>query len=152
MLVDSVEIKISEKEALKSLVEKIPLLSKVIQFNKKINGINLRYIEYKILKYKVDKIENGFLKSDYRIIILNTYTGHTKLVDEVPATVKRYIASSCVEKSKIDDYFFKNNIRNEIERRYRKYESENIVLSDVFSIYKPYWSCSYNGKNIFLEA
>ena len=111
MLVDSVEIKISEKEALKSLVEKIPLLSKVIQFNKKINDINLRYIEYKILKYKVDKIENGFLKSDYRIIILNTYTGHTKLVDEVPATVKRYIASSCVEKSKIDDYFFKNNIR-----------------------------------------
>ena len=96
MLVDSVEIKISEKEALKSLVEKIPLLSKVIQFNKKINDINLRYIEYKILKYKVDKIENGFLKSDYRIIILNTYTGHTKLVDEVPATVKRYIASSCV--------------------------------------------------------
>ena len=72
MLVDLVEIKINKNEALKNLFEKIPLLSKVIQFNKKINAINLRYIEYKILKYKVDKIQNGFLKSDYRIIILNT--------------------------------------------------------------------------------
>lgn len=152
MLVDLVEIKINKKEALKNLFGKIPLLSKVIQFNKRIGDINLRYIEYKILRYRVNRIENGFLKSDYRIVALNTYTGHTKLVDEVPATVKRYIARSCVQKPKISDRILKNDIEYEIEKYYRKYESENIVLSDVFSIYKPYWTCNYNGKNIFLEA
>ena len=152
MLVDLVEIKINKNEALKNLFEKIPLLSKVIQFNKRISDISLRYVEYKILRYRVDKVENGFLKSDYRIVALNTYTGNTKLVDEIPATVKRYISSSCVQKPKINDSILKNNIEGEIEKHYRRYKSENMVLSDVFSIYKPYWTCDYNGKNIFLEA
>ena len=63
MLVDLVEIKINKNEALKNLFEKIPLLSKVIQFNKRISDISLRYVEYKILRYRVDKVENGFLKT-----------------------------------------------------------------------------------------
>ena len=54
MLVDLIEVKTNEKEALKNFLKKIPLLSKVIQFNRGINDINLKYIEYKILKYKIN--------------------------------------------------------------------------------------------------
>ena len=74
MLVNLIEVKISEKEALKSLLKKVPLLSKVIQFNNSIKDLKLKYVEYKILKYKINKIENDILKSEYRIILLNTYT------------------------------------------------------------------------------
>ena len=41
MLVDLIEVKTNEKEALKNFLKKIPLLSKVIQFNRGINDINL---------------------------------------------------------------------------------------------------------------
>ena len=58
MLVNLIEIKTTEKEALKKILSKIPLLSKVTQFNKGINDIDLKYIEYKILKYKIGNYEN----------------------------------------------------------------------------------------------
>ena len=45
MLVNLIEIKTSEKEALKKILSKIPLLSKVTQFNKGINDIDLKYID-----------------------------------------------------------------------------------------------------------
>lgn len=152
MLVNLIEVKISEKEALKSLLKKVPLLSKVIQFNNSIKDLKLKYVEYKILKYKINKIENDILKSEYRIILLNTYTGHAKVIDDVPSTVKRYIAKDCVEKSKINDCILKSNVIEEIEKKYRKYDNEKLILSDVYSIYKAYWTCNYNGKNIFLDA
>lgn len=151
MLVDLIEIKISKKEALNNLVKKIPLLSRVVQFNDRIKDINIRYIEYKIFKYKINFVEDGLLKSNDRIISLNTYTGHTKIIDKVPTTVKRYIAKECIEKSKINDLILKNSVKKEIEKNYKKYENENIVLSDIFSVYKPHWTCIYKGKNIFLD-
>ena len=88
MLVNLIEIKTTEKEALKKILSKIPLLSKVTQFNKGINDIDLKYIEYKILKYKIGNYENEFLRKNYRIVLLNTYTGAIKFVDDMPTTVK----------------------------------------------------------------
>ncbi len=152
MLVNLIEVKTTEKEALKNLLTKIPLLSKVTQFNKRINDINLRYIEYKILKYKINSYENGFSRSDYRIVVLNTYTGHIKFVDEVPITVKKYIARDCVQKSKINQYILKNKLKSQLERHCKKYENEKLILDEVVSIYKPFWTCKYNGKKIFLDA
>ncbi|WP_455542453.1 hypothetical protein [Intestinibacter sp.] len=152
MLVNLIEVKTTEKEALKDLLTKIPLLSKVTQFNKRVNDINLRYIEYKILKYKINSYENGFLRSDYRIVVLNTYTGHIKFVDEVPITVKKYIARDCVQKSKLNEYILKNKLKNQIERHCKKYENEKLILDEVVSIYKPFWTCKYNGRKIFLDA
>ena len=95
MLVDLIEVKTNEKEALKNFLKKIPLLSKVIQFNRGINDINLKYIEYKILKYK---------------------------------------------------------IKGQLENQCKKYEDEKLVLDEILSIYKPFWTCKYNGKKIFLDA
>ena len=48
MLVNLIEVKTSEKEALKNFLKKIPLLSKVIQFNRGINDINLKSLRKNI--------------------------------------------------------------------------------------------------------
>ena len=144
MLVDLIEVKTNEKEALKNFLKKIPLLSKVIQFNRGINDINLKYIEYKILKYKINNYESSILKNNYRIVVLNTYTGYMKCVDEVPTTVKKYIARDCIQKSKINE--------GQLENQCKKYEDEKLVLDEILSIYKPFWTCKYNGKKIFLDA
>ena len=152
MLVNLIEIKTTEKEALKKILSKIPLLSKVTQFNKGINDIDLKYIEYKILKYKIGNYENEFLRKNYRIVLLNTYTGAIKFVDEMPTTVKKYTARDCVQKSKINEYILKNKLKGQLEKYCRKYENERLVLDEIVSIYKPYWICKYNGKKIFLDA
>ena len=114
MLANLIEIKTTEKEALKKILSKIPLLSKVTQFNKGINDIDLKYIEYKILKYKIGNYENEFLKKNYRIVLLNTYTGAIKFVDDMPTTVKKYIARDCVQKSKINEYILKNKLNQNL--------------------------------------
>ena len=152
MLVDLIEVKTNEKEALKNFLKKIPLLSKVIQFNRGINDINLKYIEYKILKYNINNYESSILKNNYRIVVLNTYTGYMKCVDEVPTTVKKYIARDCIQKSKINEYILKNKIKGQLENQCKKYEDEKLVLDEILSIYKPFWTCKYNGKKIFLDA
>ena len=152
MLVNLIEVKTNEKEALKNFLKKIPLLSKVIQFNRGINDIDLKYIEYKILKYKINNYESSILKNNYRIVVLNTYTGYMKCVDEVPATVKKYIARDCIQKSKINEYILKNKIKGQLENQCKKYEDEKLVLDEILSIYKPFWTCKYNGKKIFLDA
>ena len=152
MLVDLIEVKTNEKEALKNFLKKIPLLSKVIQFNRGINDINLKYIEYKILKYKINNYESSILKNNYRIVVLNTYKGYMKCVDEVPNKIKKYIARDCIQKSKINEYILKNKIKGQLENQCKKYEDEKLVLDEILSIYKPFWTCKYNGKKIFLDA
>ena len=81
MLANLIEIKTTEKEALKKILSKIPLLSKVTQFNKGINDIDLKYIEYKILKYKIaicyPKIFNNF-----RMAISNMKGEHGICLDQ----------------------------------------------------------------------
>ena len=152
MLVNLIEVKTSEKEALKNFLKKIPLLSKVIQFNRGINDINLKYIEYKVLKFRINKCEDEILKSDYRIIVLNTYTGYIKCINEMPITVKKYIARDCIQQPKINEYILKNKIKGHLEKHCKKYDNEKLVLDEIVSIYKPFWTCKYNGKKIFLDA
>ena len=53
MLVDSIEIKIKKDDAMKHILRKTPLISKIDQFNRKIENIHLEYVEYKILKYEI---------------------------------------------------------------------------------------------------
>ena len=63
MLVNLIEIKTTEKEALKKILSKIPLLSKVTQFNKGINDIDLKYIFEK----KLQDSSSKYLYSSYKI-------------------------------------------------------------------------------------
>ena len=167
MLVDSLEIQIRKKDAMKYLFRKTPLISKIDQFNRKIENIHLEYVEYKILKYDVitkRKNKNNFRIEDgkYSItMIVNTYNGHSASIDSVPQTVKRYIAKSCIKKSNVKEDYLIDKVKDEIlnyfdmkvKHRYvDNHIIKNIIISEIRSIYKPYWIGNYNGKEVFVDA
>lgn len=154
MLVDLVQIKTSKKEAIRKMQTKTPLLSKIVEFNDKIEDIQLKYIEYKILKYRVvnENIKMTDEETKYEVIILNMFTGNVEITKKVPETVKRYISKDCIEEFKVEDYLLAINVKNEINKYYKKYNSGKLVLAEVFSIYKPYWIGIYNNKKILIDA
>lgn len=167
MLVDSLEIKVKKHDAKKYIFRKTPLVSKIDQFNRKVENIHLEYVEYKILKYEIvsrKKNKSNFRNDDIKhriIMMINTYNGHSKSIECVPQTVKRYIARSCIKKSNLkEDYIIekvKNEILNHFDSKIKnnsmdKHIIKNISLLEVSSIYKPYWIGNYNGKEVFVDA
>lgn len=167
MLVDSLEIRVRKKDAMKHLFRKTPLISKIDQFNRKVENIHLEYVEYKILKYEIitrRKNKNNFRSDDVKhniIMLVNTYNGHSASIECLPQTVKRYIAKSCIKKSNIKEDYLIDKVKNEIlnhfdmKIKYKsidKYIIKNINLSEISSIYKPYWIGYYNGKEVFVDA
>lgn len=167
MLVDSLEIKVRKNDAMKYIFRKTPLISRIDQFNRKVENIHLEYVEYKILNYEIiskRKNKNNFRNDDIKhriIMMVNTYNGYSKSIDYVPKTIKRYIARSCIKKCNIkEDYIIekvKNEILNHFDNKIKnnsidKHIIKNINLLEVSSIYKPYWIGNYNGKEVFVEA
>lgn len=167
MLVDSIEIKVRKNDATKHIFRKTPLISRIDQFNRKVENIHLEYVEFKILKYEIvtrRKCKNNFRSDDIRdniIMMVNTYNGHSKSIECVPQTIKRYIARSCIKKCNIkEDYIIekvKNEILNHFDNKIKrnsndKYIIKAIRLLEVNSIYKPYWVGNYNGKEVFVDA
>lgn len=167
MLVDAIEIKVRKQDAMKHIFRKTPLVSKIDQFNRKVENIHLEYIEYKILKYEIitrKKNKNNFRSDDNKhniIMMVNTYNGHSKSVDYVPQTIKRYVARSCIKKSNIKDEYIIEKVKNEIINYFEleiinnsmdKNIIKNITLLECRSIYKPYWIGDYNGKEVFVDA
>ena len=53
MRVEVMDIEKKRNEAKKYISHKLPLVSKVSQFNRIIGDIKLEYIEFKVLKYEV---------------------------------------------------------------------------------------------------
>ena len=53
MLVDSMEIKVNKNDAIKHIIRKTTLISKIDQCNRKIEDIHLEFVEYKVLKYEI---------------------------------------------------------------------------------------------------
>ncbi len=167
MLVDVIEMKVKEKDAKKHIGRKTPLVSKIDQFNRKVEGVHLEYVEFKMIKYEViskKKNKSSFRCDDIKksiTMIVNTYNGHSKSVENMPKTVKRYIARSCVKKSNIkEDYIIekvKDEILNHFDSNIRHNYSDNqdikgIKFLGIHSIYKPYWIGIYNGKEVFIDA
>ena len=71
MLVDSMEIKVNKNDAIKHIIRKTPLISKIDQFNRKIEDIHLEFVEYKVLKYEIiskRKNKNNFRSEELKII------------------------------------------------------------------------------------
>ena len=167
MLVDSMEIKVNKNDAIKHIIRKTPLISKIDQFNRKIEDIHLEFVEYKVLKYEIiskRKNKNNFRSEEFKdniIMIVNTYNGHSQSVDKTPKTIKRYIARSCIKKSNIENNYIIEKVKNEIIN-YIDYKIingsmesriiKNIKLLEISSIYKPYWIGNYKGKEIFVDA
>lgn len=167
MLVDSLEIKVKKQDAMKYIFRKTPLVSKIDQFNRKVENIHLEYVEYKILIYEIvsrRKNKNNFRSDDIKhriIMMINTYNGHSKSIDCVPQTVKRYIARSSIKRSNLNEDYIIEKVKNEILNHFDskiknhsmdKHIIKNISLLEVSSIYKPYWIGNYNGKEVFVDA
>lgn len=167
MLVNSTEIKVKKKDAMKQIIRKIPLISKIDQFNRKIDDVHLEYVEFKILKYEITskkKNKSNFRCEDLKrtiIMMVNTYNGHSQSIEEEPETIRRYIARGCIKKSNIKEEYIIEKVKNEIvkyiDKKNNRYYSDKHILKgisiiEVTSVYMPYWIGSYNGKSIFVPA
>ena len=53
MRVEVIDIEKTRNEAKKDILHRLPLVSRIFQFNDVIGDIRLEYIEFKVLKYEV---------------------------------------------------------------------------------------------------
>ena len=166
MRVEVINIEQTKNEAKKYILNKIPLVSKVFQFNNVIGDIKLEYIEFKVLRYefvskkKNNKIFRNETKKETITMLVNTYNGHSESIDKMPNTLNKYISKSCIRESKINENDLVNVVKREIISRLTdrfRYDSMNkiniqINIVDIKSIYKPYWVADFRGRNIFIDS
>lgn len=165
MRVEVMDIEKKRNEAKKYISHKLPLVSKVSQFNRIIGDIKLEYIEFKVLKYEViikNKSKNllrSGTKKEMITMLVNTCNGHSESVDKIPNTSKKYVSKSCIRKNIINDDDLVDVVKKQIISYLTnklKYDSLNkinieINILDVKSIYKPYWVGDFRGRNIFID-
>ena len=165
MRVEVIDMEQTKNEAKKYILKKIPLVSKVFQFNSVIGDIKLEYIEFKVLIYEViskkknNKIFRNETKKETITMLVNTYNGHSESIDKIPNTLNKYISKSCIRKSKINEDDLVNVVKKEIITRLTdrlRYDSIDKVtiqinIVDIKSIYKPYRIADFRGRNIFID-
>lgn len=167
MRVEVMESKVNKKDAKKHILSKMPLMSRVAQFNSVATDVHLEYIEFKVLSYEVitkekrNKMFRQNTKSNKITMLVNTYNGYSQSIDNVPNTSKRYISKSCIKRAKIKEedmiegvktqiiYFLKDKYQKE---SLDKISFQNINIKEIKSIYKPYWVADFKGKNILIDA
>lgn len=166
MRVDAIDIKLNKKDAMKYLINKVPLMSRVVQFNSSPKGIHIEYIEFKVISYEIiTKIKcNNLLRqkseSNKFTILINTYNGCSKCIENIPITSNKYISKSYIKENKLKEEDVVYNTKNEIisylkessKDNVDKLSIQNINILDIKSIYKPYWVANYKGKNILIDA
>lgn len=167
MLVEVIEVKTKKKDIARYLLNKMPLMSRVAQFNTTAKNVHIEYVEFKVLSYEVVSKEkkNKFFrynkKKDQITMLVNTYNGYTQSIDMIPITTKKYVSKSCIKRSKLDEdkiiVEVKNQIINFLSESYKSLKEDKLTLHDINiteikSIYKPYWVADYNGKSIFIDA
>ena len=166
MRVEVMDIEKKRNEAKKYISHKLPLVSKVSQFNRIIGDIKLEYIEFKVLKYEViikNKSKNllrSGTKKEMITMLVNTCNGHSESVDNIPNTSKKYVSKSCIRKNIIDDNDLVDVVKKQIisyltnKLKYDNLNKINIEINmvDIKSIYKPYWVGDFRGRNIFIDS
>ena len=166
MRVEVMDIEKKRNEAKKYISHKLPLVSKVSQFNRIIGDIKLEYIEFKVLKYEViikNKSKNllrSGTKKEMITMLVNTCNGHSESVDKIPNTSKKYVSKSCIRKNIINDEDLVDVVKKQIisyltnKLKYDNLNKINIEINmvDIKSIYKPYWVGNFRGRNIFIDS
>ncbi|MDB8790929.1 hypothetical protein PN290_05695 [Romboutsia sp. 1001216sp1] len=167
MRIEAMEVNTNKKDILKYILKKMPLMSRVLQFNILIKDIHLEYVEIKVLSYEIISKERsiGIFRnkiSTYKITMLvNTYNGYSESVNIIPSTISKYVDKSYIKRSKISEEYMVENVKCEImgflKNKKSKLEIEKVNLQDinikeVKSIYKPYWVANFRGKNILIDA
>ena len=127
ILVEVTTTKTNKKDVTRYILRKIPLVSKIAQFNNIIGDIHIEYVEFKVLKYEIvskNKSNNFFrkeLKKDSITMIVNTQNGHSESIDKTPLTSKRYVSKSRIKSTKIKDDDMIRCVKNEIMNFLKKY-------------------------------
>lgn len=166
MRIEVMDIEKTRNEAKKYISHKLPLVSKVSQFNRIIGDIKLEYIEFKVLKYEViikNKSKNllrSGTKKEMITMLVNTCNGHSESVDKIPNASKKYVSKSCIRKNIIDDDDLVDVVKKQIisyltnKLKYDNLNKINIEINmvDIKSIYKPYWVGDFRGRNIFIDS
>ena len=166
MRVEVINVEQTKNEAKKYILNKIPLVSRVFQFNSAVGDIKLEYIEFKVLRYEVisKKKYNRMFRSETKketiTMLVNTYNGRSESIDKMPKTLNKYISKSCIRESKINENDLVNVVKKEIitrltdRLRYDSIDKINIQINivDIKSIYKPYWVADFRGRNIFIDS
>lgn len=167
MRVEVMESKVNKKDAIKYILSKMPLMSRVAQFNSIATDVHLEYIEFKVLSYEIitkEKRNRTFrqsTKSKKIIMLVNTYNGYSQSIENVPSTSERYIAKSCIKRSKIKEEDIIEGVKTQIiyfledkskQESLDRISFQNINVTDIKSIYKPYWVADFKGKNILIDA
>ena len=166
MRIEVMDIEKTRNEAKKYISHKLPLVSKVSQFNRIIGDIKLEYIEFKVLKYEViikNKSKNllrSGTKKEIITMLVNTCNGHSESVDKIPNTSKKYVSKSCIRKNIINDEDLVDVVKKQIisyltnKLKYDNLNKINIEINmvDIKSIYKPYWVGEFRGRNIFIDS
>ena len=166
MRVEVIDIEKTRNEAKKDILHRLPLVSRIFQFNDVIGDIRLEYIEFKVLKYEViskSKNNNLFRRESQKeniTILVNTYNGHSESVDKIPTTSKKYVSKSCIRSNKINEDDLISLVKKQIIKKLTdklKFDSLNEVnieinILEIKSIYKPYWVADFRGRNIFIDS
>lgn len=166
MRVEVIDIEKTRNEAKKDILHRLPLVSRIFQFNDVIGDIRLEYIEFKVLKYEViskSKNNNLFRRESQKeniTILVNTYNGHSESVDKIPTTSKKYVSKSCIRKNKINEDDLISLVKKQIIKKLTdklKFDSLSKVnieinILEIKSIYKPYWVADFRGRNIFIDS
>ena len=166
MRVEVIDIEKTRNEAKKDILHRLPLVSRIFQFNDVIGDIRLEYIEFKVLKYEViskSKNNNLFRRESQKeniTILVNTYNGHSESVDKIPTTSKKYVSKSCIRSNKINEDDLISLVKKQIIKKLTdklKFDSLNKVnieinILEIKSIYKPYWVADFRGRNIFIDS
>lgn len=166
MRVEVIDIEQTKNEAKKYILNKIPLVSKVFQFNSFIGDIKLQYIEFKILQYEIiskrknHRIFRNEIKKETITMLVNTYNGHSESIVKIPKTSVKYISKSCIRKNQINEDDLVNVVKYEIVSRLTdNFRSDNIDninveinIIGIKSIYKRYWVADFKGRNIFIDS
>ncbi|MEF9992044.1 MAG: hypothetical protein RRZ84_04025 [Romboutsia sp.] len=167
MLVEVIESKLNKKEAIKYILSKTPLMSRVAQFNTFAKDVHIEYVEFKVLSYEViSKGKNSRFfrhekKKKHITMIVNTYNGYSQSVEKLPETCKRYVSKGCIKRSKIKEDDIIEEVKSQIMYYLREnldlenldnINIENISIKEIKSIYKPYWVADFNGKSIFIDG
>ncbi|CEH35178.1 hypothetical protein [Romboutsia lituseburensis] len=165
MKIEAIEVSKNKKDALRYILRKIPLMSRVAQFNTVVTDLHLEYIEIKVLCYeiiskeKTNKMFRHETKTNYITMLVNTYNGYSESVEKVPTTTRRYVTKSNIKKSKIGEEYIVEGVKNEIlnflgqnNNSLDKISLQNINIKEIKSIYKPYWVANFRGRSILVDA
>ena len=165
MKIEVMDNKKTKSEAIKYISKKLPLASKVVQFNSVIENMHIEYIEFKILRYEVlVKKKNIYgvseLKKEIINIIVNTSNGRSKSVKEIPKTTQKYVTKSYMRANNIDNEKLTSQVTKEVINYLTKKKllstsllinNTNIELVEMKSIYKACWIADFRGRNVIID-